>query len=178
MHWVVFRSSLLLAPTLLVCIPNKGVAQPRPLDPKAAEQFCDVGFVRTSIEVNIEKLLKLGVKTDPKMLVAVQGQAAVQLALLTQYCRMTAIGLMSPQEFQQKAGSVTQYNIDLEAVTQRAASDAKASPTPAAPQLSAKAGSQQLGLNQERSINISGDLQFVIRGLLETYNCGCSLQKK
>jgi len=163
--------------TALTAIPMDGTMAQQPMNPKDAVRFCDVGFrfVSNGIGFDIDKLVGLKLNVDPKVIQAVTSVAAIQITAMTLSCRMVAIGLRSSEQFTQDTREYLQYAKDLEAVriaAERAAGDSVSKKLD--PHLDAQqVATNELGLTIERSLNVNGELQVVLRNLAERYSCTC-----
>lgn len=147
------------------------------IDIGKVRKFCDLGFrfTKNSIEFDKDKLLALGFKIDPKVLQALESQAAVIVAQLTNLCRMMAAGWITPERYLEETHWLLQYAIDLQTVREKA-EQASGNPVSQKPdqRLNPKLIAQEeLGLKLESSVETGGDLVLILQRFSQRYLCVC-----
>jgi hypothetical protein len=91
------------------------------VDVGKVKDFCDLGFRFTAngFEFNLEKLLTLNLKVDPKALIAIQSQVVAKIAAMTYVCRAMAAGWITPERFMEAITPNLQFAAELQAVRER-----------------------------------------------------------
>ncbi|MBI2220274.1 MAG: hypothetical protein HYU53_03605 [Acidobacteria bacterium] len=172
------------APIAARPLPVTGIAQVdlKRVDVKKVERFCDIGFrfVESGIKFDATKLLGLGLSVDPKVLQAVNSQAAVQIAILTHLCHAFAIGQLTSEQYLESVMKVLEYAKDLEAVRKKAEETSKVPvSTKDDPRLDpAEVAKAELGLTVDSSIDVGNEMRVVLRRLTERYACTCLPERK
>lgn len=147
------------------------------IDIGKVRKFCDLGFrfTKNSIEFDMEKLMGLGLKMDPKVLQALHSEAAVIVAQITNLCRMMAAGWITPERYVDETRWLLQYAIDLQAVRERAeqSSGGGVSQKPD-PRLNPRLIAQEeLSLKLDPAVELGGDLVLVLHRFGLRYLCPC-----
>ena len=169
-----FLGTIALLSTTTPCVlPAQDV------DVKRIERFCDLGvrWTANAIDFNVEKLLKLGLKIDPKVLQVATSQAAIYVQELTYICRMRAAGFITTNEYLSTTQNILQYAKDLDTV-RTVAEKLTGTPVSEKPDARVDAGEiakNELGIKIEAAIDTQGELTVILQRLEKKYICLCKL---